>query len=57
MSLEFIKCWLELKWNFNNVVCVSGEKLLLLGVLKDDVAGVTTLFLEVGSTFSFMIWC
>ena len=56
VSPESIKRWSESKWNLNNVARASGEKSSLLGALKDDVAGVTTPFLEVGSTFSSTTW-
>lgn len=56
VDAEDYKQWVDSPWNLNNVARAEGERESVLGALKDDVAGVTTPFLEVGSTFSSTTW-
>ena len=52
VSADDIKELAESKWNLNNVARASGEHPSVLASLREDLPGVTTPVLEVGSTFS-----
>ena len=56
VKVEDVQMWAESPWNLNNLARSQGATPSVLGALKDDVAGVTTPFLEVGSTFSSTTW-
>ena len=56
VSADDIKELAESKWNLNNVARASGEHPSVLASLREDLPGVTTPVLEVGSTFSSTTW-
>jgi len=56
MDTEAVQKWAESAWNLNNVARSGGSKPSVLSALNEDIAGITTPLLEVGSTFSSTPW-
>jgi len=55
-SAEKLKQCTESLWNLNNIARANGDQVSMLAALKEDIVGVTTPCLEIGSTFSSTTW-